>query len=129
MEHYRHMAEDCVNHSGDARPFARNLYDGALMCTVFTQRRAFGHLSVYGSDAQRFRSWPKRKRLAAKLDPAMLYIGAEVVWATRFEMARKWRTFSGAPHRALMLNGWQPSEWRTRGGVDGGGTGRDRECK
>jgi glycerol-3-phosphate dehydrogenase len=70
-----------------------------------TNADRFGALSVYGSDAiaiqQLMRETPA---LAAPLHAELPYTGAEVVWATRHEMARSVEDMLARRTRALFLN-------------------------
>ena len=65
----------------------------------------FGALGVYGSDAPAIldlmRATPS---LAAPLHARLPYTGAEVVWATRYEMARTVEDVLARRTRALFLN-------------------------
>lgn len=65
----------------------------------------FGALAVYGADAPAIQNVMRADpTLAAPLHPALLYRGAEVVWATRFEMARTVEDILARRTRALFLN-------------------------
>ena len=62
-------------------------------------------LAVYGSDAVRIRELASSDpELARLLDPELPYIGAEVVWAAREEMARTLDDVLSRRTRALFLN-------------------------
>ncbi len=104
---YRHMAEDCVNHAAtlgklpDRQCSTKELsIHGSL-----EQSKQFGHLSVYGADAPAIqdlmRSHPE---LAQPLSEALPYVAAEVIWATRHEMARTIDDVLARRTRALFLN-------------------------
>jgi glycerol-3-phosphate dehydrogenase len=104
---YRHMAEDTVDHAItlgklDERPcVTRTLrvhgYEGAS--------EAEGPTSVYGADAARVREIAvSDAMLSRRLDEALPYIGAEVVWAAREEMARTLDDVLARRTRALFLN-------------------------
>jgi glycerol-3-phosphate dehydrogenase len=88
---YRNMAEDCVNHASILGKLSeRECFTKQLNIHGFhPQAQKFGQLSVYGSDAaaiqELMRSDPE---LAEPLTTALPYVGAEVVWAVRNEMAR-----------------------------------------
>jgi glycerol-3-phosphate dehydrogenase len=103
---YRHMAEDCVDHAitlgrlRDEPCVTRNLRIHGYM----QDAESLGDLDVYGSDAKTIRELAKEPRLAAKLHPALPYIGAEVVWAARNEMARSVEDVLARRTRALFLN-------------------------
>jgi glycerol-3-phosphate dehydrogenase len=104
---YRHMAEDTVDHAItlgklEERPcVTRTLrvhgYEGAS--------EAEGAMSVYGSDAARIGEIAASDvALSRRLDAALPYIGAEVVWAARKEMARTLDDVLARRTRALFLN-------------------------
>jgi glycerol-3-phosphate dehydrogenase len=63
-----------------------------------------GPLDVYGSDAQGIRSLAEDPALASRLHPALPYIGAQVIWAVRDEMARTIEEVLARHTRALFLN-------------------------
>lgn len=104
---YRHMAENCVD---QAATLAR-LPDKP--CTTahlnvhghHPSSDQFGALAVYGSDALPIRTLMEADpTLAERLHPALPYIGAEVVWAARHEMARTIEDVLARRVRALFLN-------------------------
>jgi glycerol-3-phosphate dehydrogenase len=103
---YRHMAEDTVDHAitlgklADAECTTKNLHIHGYM----EDASALGSLEVYGSDAAAIRELAKDPVLAAQLHPALPYIGAEVVWAAREEMARTVEDVLARHTRALFLN-------------------------
>jgi len=104
---YRHMAEDAVDHAItlgklEERP-----------CVTRTLRihgyksgsESDDALGVYGADAARVREIAgSEAMLAQRLDSALPYIGAEVVWAAREEMARTLDDVLARRTRALFLN-------------------------
>ncbi|MGI8772218.1 MAG: FAD-dependent oxidoreductase [Acidobacteriaceae bacterium] len=104
---YRHMAEDCVNH-------AITLGRLADMACVTQHLRIHGYqeniddlgsLWVYGADAEKVRALATADpELASPLHPALPYIGAEVVWGVREEMARTVDDVLSRRTRALFLN-------------------------
>ena len=104
---YRHMAEDCVNHAATLGKLPdRDCVTKQLNIHGFYgQPHKFGHLSVYGSDAlliqELMRSEPE---LAQPLAAGLPYVGAEVVWAARNEMARTVEDVLSRRTRALFLN-------------------------
>jgi len=104
---YRNMAEDCVN---QASVLAR-LPDRPCVTTTLNihgfHRHAerFGSLVVYGADAPAIQDLMRADpTLATQLHPALQYCGAEVVWATRCEMARTVEDILARRTRALFLN-------------------------
>jgi glycerol-3-phosphate dehydrogenase len=104
---YRHMAEDCVDHAVtlgrlEERP-----------CVTKTMRihgyqedtEELGELGVYGSDASKILALAQENPpLAKRLHPDLPYIGAEIVWAARFEMSRTLDDALSRRTRALLLN-------------------------
>jgi glycerol-3-phosphate dehydrogenase len=64
----------------------------------------FGTLRVYGSDAVKIQSLARAESLGAVLQPQLPYTEAEVVWATRYEMARTVDDVLSRRTRALFLN-------------------------
>jgi glycerol-3-phosphate dehydrogenase len=104
---YRNMAEHTVDQAADlARLAERPCVTRTLNVHGFhTNADRFGALSVYGSDAlaiqELMRATPP---LAAALHPELPYTGAEVIWATRHEMARTVEDVLARRTRALFLN-------------------------
>jgi glycerol-3-phosphate dehydrogenase len=110
---YRHMAEDCVNHAitlgnlADKDCVTKNLKIHGYLEGV-DDLDSFG---VYGSDIGAIRAIAaKDATLAEVLHPALPYIGAEVVWAVREEMARTLDDVLSRRLRALFLNAKAASE-------------------
>jgi glycerol-3-phosphate dehydrogenase len=104
---YRHMAEDCVDHAItlgrlDEKPcVTRTLHIHGYREDIDD----LGPLWVYGSDAEAVQTLAAGDAaLAAQLDPSLPYIGAEVVWAAREEMARTVDDVLSRRTRALFLN-------------------------
>ncbi len=104
---YRNMAEDCVNHAA--------ILGGLPESGCFTkqlnihgshpQARKFGHLWFYGSDAPAIQAIMQgAPELAEPLSGALPYVGAEVVWAVRHEMARTVEDVLCRRTRSLFLN-------------------------
>jgi glycerol-3-phosphate dehydrogenase len=115
---YRHMAEDCVDHAitlgklRDEQCRTRNLHihgyrdeSASPGGDIQNERDAFDPLKVYGSDADAIRALAAADpALAAPLDPALPYIGAEIAWGARHEMARSVEDALARRTRALFLN-------------------------
>lgn len=104
---YRNMAEDCVNQATVlARLPERPCVTPTLNIHGFHQHAdKFGALAVYGADAPAIQDLMHADpALAAPLHPALPYCGAEVIWATRFEMARTVDDILARRTRALFLN-------------------------
>jgi len=104
---YRHMAEDTVN---QAIVLARLPEKPCVTRTLnihgfHPHAERFGALSVYGSDALPIQDLIRiDPALAEPLDPALPYVKAEVVWATRVEMARRVEDVLARRCRALLLD-------------------------
>lgn len=104
---YRHMAEDCVDNAItlgplDDRPCrTHNLpIHGYMQDTT-----GLGHLRVYGSLGEHIHALATNDlRLSERLHPDLPYIAAEVVWATRNELARTVEDVLARRTRALFLN-------------------------
>ena len=105
---YRHMAEDCVDHAitlGRLRDEACPTKTLRIHGYMVDVEENSDPLAVYGSDAEAIRALIKeRPELAERLHPDMPYIGAEVVWAARAEMARSVEDVLARRTRALFLN-------------------------
>ena len=104
---YRHMAEDCVDHAitlgklRDEPCRTRNLPIHGYREEV----ESLGSLWVYGSEAEKIRELAATDpALAKQLHPALPYIGAEVIWGVRHEMARTLDDMLSRRTRALFLN-------------------------
>jgi glycerol-3-phosphate dehydrogenase len=105
---YRHMAEDAVDHAVmlgklDEQPcVTQNLRIHGYKLPEGGVENA---LDVYGTDAEKIRELAEGEpELAKRLDEALPYIGAEVVWAARAEMARTLDDVLARRTRALLLN-------------------------
>jgi glycerol-3-phosphate dehydrogenase len=104
---YRRMAEDCVNQAAMlAHLPEKPCQTQHLRIHGFDADSApAGHLYVYGSDAQKVRElMDADPGLAAQMHPGLPYLAAEVVWATRHEMARTVEDVLARRTRALFLN-------------------------
>lgn len=106
---YRHMAEDTVDHAitlgrlRDEPCPTKNLKIHGYS-EPFSSREEPDPLEVYGSDANEIRKLAEDLELSKQLHPALPYIGAEVVWATRTEMARTVEDVLARRTRALFLD-------------------------
>jgi glycerol-3-phosphate dehydrogenase len=104
---YRNMAEDCVNQAILlARLPRRRCLTRTLNIHGFHQHAAkFGRLAVYGADAPAIQDLiVGDPALGEPLHPDLPYCGAEVIWATRHEMARTVEDVLARRTRALFLN-------------------------
>jgi glycerol-3-phosphate dehydrogenase len=104
---YRRMAEDCVDHAITLGSLPETeCHTHTLKIHGYLEDIDSLHgLAVYGSDAEAIRSLASEDpQLAKQLDPALPYIGAEVVWAVRHEMALTLDDVLARRTRALILN-------------------------
>jgi len=104
---YRNMAEDCVNHAAMlAKLPERECVTKQLHIHGFhPDAQKFGPLSPYGSDAPAIQDLMRNEpELAQALTAALPYVGAEVVWAVRYEMARTVEDVLCRRTRCLFLN-------------------------
>ena len=104
---YRNMAEDCVNQAATlAQLDERPCITRTLNIHGYHQNaEKFGALSLYGSDAPAIQNLAIHEpRLGEPLHPDLPYSAAEVVWATREEMARTVEDVLARRTRALFLN-------------------------
>ncbi len=104
---YRNMAEDCVNHAAllgklpDRECATKNL----RIHGFHPRAEEFGELAVYGSDAPEIQELMRADpELAQPLIHGLPYVGAEVIWAVRTEMARTVEDVLCRRTRALFLN-------------------------
>jgi glycerol-3-phosphate dehydrogenase len=104
---YRRMAEDGVNRAAALAGLPRR---PCLTCELPIHGHdpdaiRFGDLADYGSDAPSIRDLVGvDPSLGERLHPALPYIGAEVVWAVRSELARTVEDVLARRLRALFLN-------------------------
>jgi glycerol-3-phosphate dehydrogenase len=104
---YRHMAEDCVNHAATLGRLAERpcVTDRLNIHGYHPSAARFGRLAGYGSDAPAVQKLMETDAsLAEPLHSALPYVGAEIVWATREEMARTVEDVLARRTRALFLN-------------------------
>jgi glycerol-3-phosphate dehydrogenase len=104
---YRNMAEHTVDQAADfARLAERPCTTRTLNVHGFhSSAERFGALRVYGADALGIQELMREApALATPLHPQLPYTGAEVVWATRHEMARIVEDILARRTRALFLN-------------------------
>ena len=107
---YRHMAEDCVDHAitlgrlPDLDCATKNLKIHGYAKEPEGLAAAEEHFAVYGADAAEIAELVRDPRLAERLHPDLPYIGAEVVWAARMEMAHTVEDVLARRTRALFLN-------------------------
>jgi glycerol-3-phosphate dehydrogenase len=104
---YRKMAEDTVDEAIRVAGLQKvECPTAALHIHGFSTNGADkGHLQIYGSDAVRIQAIAKeRPEFAQKLHQAFPYLGAEVVWAVRNEMARTVEDVLARRLRVLFLN-------------------------
>jgi glycerol-3-phosphate dehydrogenase len=104
---YRNMAEDAVDQAATlARLPDRDCATRTLNIHGFHPSASrFGSLASYGADALGILELiAAEPPLGEPLHPALPYCGAEIVWATRHEMARSVEDVLARRTRALFLN-------------------------
>jgi glycerol-3-phosphate dehydrogenase len=104
---YRNMAQDAVNHAATLGDLPdRDCVTKTLNIHGYTPNaEAFGSLAFYGTDAVEIQKLiAADATLGAPLDDALPYVGAEVIWAARQEMARSVEDVLARRVRALFLN-------------------------
>ena len=104
---YRNMAQGCV----DQAAILANLPEKPCVTPELNihgyhpNAEVFGSLSFYGSDAPAIRKIiAADPELGCPLDSELPYVGAEVVWAARTEMARTLEDVLARRTRALFLD-------------------------
>jgi glycerol-3-phosphate dehydrogenase len=105
------MAEDCVDHAVtlaelDERPCVTKSLAIHGSDSVANSAANLRHeMAIYGSDARKIREISKNEsELANRLNNALPYTGAEVIFAVRYEMARTVEDVLARRTRALFLN-------------------------
>jgi glycerol-3-phosphate dehydrogenase len=104
---YRNMAEDCVNHAAllGKLPEKECSTTRLRIHGFHSEAQRFGNLRVYGSDAPAIQDLMRNQpELAQPLTADLPYVGAEVVWAVRHEMARTVEDVLSRRTRAVFLN-------------------------
>ena len=104
---YRRMAEDCVNQAATlARLAERPCVTGHLNIHGFhPASQKFGHCGCTAPTRGWCRSWSRASRSGpSRMDPALPYTAAEVIWAVRHEMALTVEDVLARRTRALFLN-------------------------
>ncbi len=103
---YRKMAQDAVDQAETMAGFEeRRCTTEHLQIHGWTKQQiTVPNLRVYGADAAAIKELADTEpALAEKLHPELPYIGAEVVWAVRQEMARTVEDVLARRTRALLL--------------------------
>jgi glycerol-3-phosphate dehydrogenase len=104
---YRHMAEDCIDQAATLAqlPDAPCVTHHLKIHGFHADAKQLGDLAVYGSDGAGIQELAKADpALGRKLHSALPYIGVEVIWAVRHEMARTIEDVLARRTRALFLN-------------------------
>lgn len=104
---YRNMAEDCVNRAAEVAQLPKRPCVTATMPLhgAHPSATTYGKLAHYGTDASGVAElWREHADLAQPLHPDLPYVGAEIVWAARMEMARTVEDVLARRTRALFLN-------------------------
>jgi glycerol-3-phosphate dehydrogenase len=114
---YRRMAEDCVTQAAmlGRLPEKAAVTESLRIHGFHEDSKRFGDLAVYGSDATAIEKLLRdNPAMAERLHPTLPYRAAEVVWATREEMARTVEDVLARRTRALFLNSKAASEMAPR---------------
>jgi len=104
---YRHMAEGCVDQAATLAqlPDKPCVTHHLRIHGFHDAAQEFSSLAVYGSDAFEIRKLIETNPgLKEPLHAALPYVKAEVIWATRHEMARTVEDMLARRTRALFLN-------------------------
>ncbi len=104
---YRNMAEDAVNQAATLATLPERpcVTRGLNIHGFHAHSEKFGALAAYGADALAIQELiDGNPALGERLDPALPYRAAEVVWAVRSEMARSLEDVLARRLRALFLN-------------------------
>lgn len=104
---YRKMAEDVINKAATVgRLPIRNCLTESLKLHGWEEGLdPSHHLSTYGSFVKEIKAISrKNKNYATRLHPHLPYIGAEVIWAVRSEMARTLEDVLSRRTRSLLLD-------------------------
>ena len=104
---YRRMAEDAVNQAVKIADLPSNPSPTKdLKIHGFCENaESFGNLAIYGTDAEKIRELiNENPPLSEKLHKDLPYCAAEIVWATRNEMANTVEDILARRTRALFLD-------------------------
>jgi len=104
---YRRMAEDCIDQAATLAGLPEKPAVTAHLNIHGFHKHASKFLSLasYGSDSIAIQDLIRNEPgLGEPLHPALIYCGAEVIWAARMEMARTVEDVLARRTRALFLN-------------------------
>jgi len=104
---YRRMAEDAINQAVERANLPKKICPTKDLKShgSVENAEAFDDLAIYGTDAEKIRELIKENLvLAEKLQADLPYCAAEIVWSTRFEMARSLEDVLARRTRVLFLN-------------------------
>jgi glycerol-3-phosphate dehydrogenase len=104
---YRRMAEDTINRAIKIADLnAKKCVTENLKIHGFCENaEEFKDFEIYGADAEKIQGLIKdNPKLAERLHEDLPYYAAEIVWATRFEMAQTVEDVLARRTRALFLN-------------------------
>jgi glycerol-3-phosphate dehydrogenase len=103
---YRKMSEDVVEHASVLAdlPPKKSVTENLNIHGFSTQAQRYGELSFYGSDAVDIQSLMRNDGLDRRLHPSLPIRAAEVIWATRHEMARTVDDVLARRTRSLLLD-------------------------
>ncbi len=104
---YRRMAEDAINQAIEKTdlPERKCVTKDLKIHGSIENAKRFGDLAIYGADAEKIRELTEENpNLAETLHADLPYSAAEIVWATRFEMARSLEDVLARRLRVLFLD-------------------------
>jgi glycerol-3-phosphate dehydrogenase len=103
---YRKMAEDVVEHASvlAGLPPKKSVTENLNIHGFSTNAQRYGELSYFGSDAVDIQALMRNDGLDRQLHPSLPIRAAEVIWATRHEMARTVDDVLARRTRCLLLD-------------------------
>jgi glycerol-3-phosphate dehydrogenase len=103
---YRKMAQDVVDKTVQTAGLSAGRSETRkLRIHGYTMQQGGGYLAVYGSDADLIGAMiDDDNKLGEKLDQALPYLYAEVIWAVKYEMARTVEDVLARRLRVLFLD-------------------------
>jgi glycerol-3-phosphate dehydrogenase len=102
---YRKMGEDTIEQAATVAGLKPRKSKTAALKLHGWSEQSSDSLNVYGADAESIRALAhENPKLAAPLSSALPYVGSEVVWAARHEMARTVEDVLARRTRALFLD-------------------------
>lgn len=104
---YRRMAEDVINKAMivGSLPERQSITKNLPLHGFSEKLKPQVHWSTYGSDLKRIKEISKEMKIwQKKIHPRLPYVGAELVWAIRNEMARTVEDLLSRRTRSLLLD-------------------------